>query len=53
MKFAVFSHCTIDSIQLGDSITDRPGGPACYCSLTAKKLKFDTQWYTKFGKWFS
>ena len=52
MKIAVFSHSTIDSIKLGDSITDRPGGPACYCSITAKKLKFDTQLYTKFGNDF-
>ena len=52
MKIAVFSHCTIDSIVIGNSTNDVPGGPACYCSLTAKNQKFDTQLYTKFGNDF-
>jgi sugar/nucleoside kinase (ribokinase family) len=49
MNIAVFSHCTIDSIELGNSTNSRPGGPACYCSLTIKNLKFDCKLYTKFG----
>ena len=52
MKIAVFSHCTIDSIELRNSTNDVPGGPACYCSHTVKNLKFDTQLYTKFGNDF-
>ncbi len=52
MKIAVFSHCTIDSIELGNSTDDHPGGPACYCSITAKNLKFDSEVYTKFGNDF-
>ncbi len=52
MKIAVFSHCTIDTIGLGSTCNDVPGGPACYCALTAKNLKFDTQLYTKFGNDF-
>ncbi len=52
MKIAVFAHCTIDSIVLGNSKNDRPGGPACYCCITAKNLKFDSVLYTKFGNDF-
>ena len=52
MKISVFSHCTIDSIQLGDNSSDNPGGPACYSSLTIKNLKFDCNLFTKFGKDF-
>ena len=52
MKIAIFSHCTIDSIELGSSSNDLPGGPACYCGFTAKNLKFDCQLYTKFGNDF-
>lgn len=52
MKISVFSHCTIDSIQLGSNSSDTPGGPACYSSLTAKNLKFDCELFTKFGSDF-
>ena len=52
MNIAIFSHCTIDSIALGNSIVEHPGGPACYCSITAKNLKFDCKLYTKFGNDF-
>ena len=41
MKLDVLSHCTIDTIQVNDSKYVVPGGPACYCSLTARILK----WY--------
>lgn len=49
MKFAVFSHCTIDTIELNGSSNEQIGGAACYCGLTAKNLKFDSKLYTKFG----
>jgi sugar/nucleoside kinase (ribokinase family) len=52
MKLAVFSHCVIDTIQINDSSSQQIGGPACYCSMTAKNLKFDVGLYTKFGKDF-
>lgn len=52
MKLAVFSHCVIDTIQINDSSYQQIGGPACYCSMTAKNLKFDVDLYTKFGKDF-
>ena len=52
MKLDVFSHCTIDTIQINDSKYVAPGGPACYCSLTARILKFDVRLHTKFGSDF-
>ena len=52
MRIAVFSHCVIDTIQIGNISNEQVGGPACYCSLTAKNLKFDTTLYTKFGNDF-
>ena len=44
MKLDIFSHCTIDTIQINDSKYVVPGGPACYCSLTARILKFDVDY---------
>jgi len=52
MRIAVFSHCVIDTIQLGNISNEQVGGPACYCSITAKNLKIDTTLYTKFGNDF-
>ncbi len=52
MRLAVFSHCVIDTIQIGNITNEQVGGPACYCSITAKNLKFDTTLYTKFGNDF-
>jgi len=52
MKLDVFSHCAIDTIQINDSKYVVPGGPACYCSLTARILKFDVRLHTKFGSDF-
>jgi sugar/nucleoside kinase (ribokinase family) len=52
MRLAIFSHCAIDTIQIGNISNEQVGGPACYCSLTAKNLKFDTTLYTKFGNDF-
>ena len=53
MKIGVFSHCTIDTIVIGESVYEQIGGAACYCSLTARVFKFDVELYTKFGKDFS
>jgi len=53
MKLDIFSHCTIDTIGIDDSKYVVPGGPACYCSLTARILKFDVKLHTKFGSDFS
>lgn len=53
MRLAVFSHCVIDTIQIGNISNEQVGGPACYCSIAAKNLKFDTTLYTKFGNDFS
>ena len=52
MKLDIFSHCTIDTIQINDSKYVVSGGPACYCSLTARILKFDVVLHTKFGSDF-
>jgi len=52
MKLDVISHCTIDTIEINDSKYVVPGGPGCYCSLTARSLKFDVKLHTKFGSDF-
>ena len=52
MKIGVYSHCTIDSIVSGDSTYETAGGPACYCSLTARNQRFDVNLVTKYGKDF-
>ena len=52
MKLGIFSHCVIDTIKINDSSFQQVGGPACYCGITAKNLKFDVDLYTKFGKDF-
>ena len=41
MKIGIYSHATIDNIVYGDVVYDVPGGPACYCSLTAKYQKHE------------
>ena len=53
MKLDVISHCTIDTIEINDSKNVVPGGPGCYCSLTARSLKFDVKLHTKFGSDFT
>ena len=52
MNVGVYSHCTIDNIVYGDSTYETAGGPACYCSLTARNLKFDVNLITKYGSDF-
>ncbi len=49
MKLAVFSHCAIDTISIGEQKYEQIGGAACYCGITAKQFKFDVDLYTKFG----
>mgnify|MGYP003333095596 FL=1 len=49
MNLAVYSHCTIDEIYIDGNLYERPGGPACYCGVTAKKMGFDVVLHTKFG----
>ena len=53
MKLDVISHCTIDTIEINNSKYVVPGGPGCYCSLTARSLKFDVKLHTKFGSDFT
>ncbi|HUT05362.1 MAG TPA: PfkB family carbohydrate kinase [Nitrosopumilaceae archaeon] len=52
MKIALFSHCAIDTITIGDSNYEQIGGPACYGGITAKQFKFDVELVTKFGSDF-
>ena len=52
MKVGIFSHCTIDTIVYENEQYAAPGGPASYCSLTARKQKHDVNLYTKFGSNF-
>jgi sugar/nucleoside kinase (ribokinase family) len=52
MKIAIFSHCAIDTISIGDSKYEQIGGAACYGGITAKRFKFDVSLVTKFGSDF-
>ena len=52
MKVALFSHCAIDTITIGDSKYEQIGGAACYGGITAKKFNFDVELVTKFGSDF-
>jgi len=49
MKLAIFSHCTIDEISRNDQVVEAIGGPASYCGITAKNMKFDVDLHTKIG----
>ncbi len=52
MKICVFSHCTIDEISKDGKTLETAGGPACYSSLTARKMGHDVELKTKFGSDF-
>ena len=52
MKLAVFAHCAVDTISIGENNYEQIGGSACYCGLTAREFKFDVDLYTKFGNDF-
>jgi sugar/nucleoside kinase (ribokinase family) len=49
MKVGIFSHCTVDTIVYENEKYETAGGPASYCSFTARKQKHDVNLYTKFG----
>ena len=49
MKVGIFSHCTMDTIVYENEQYEAPGGPASYCSISARKQKHDVNLYTKFG----
>ena len=49
MNIGIYAHCTIDTIIFGDTTYEAAGGPACYCSLTARNQKFDVNLCTKYG----
>jgi len=49
MKLALFSHCAIDTITIGDKNYEQIGGAACYGGITARQFKFDVELVTKFG----
>jgi sugar/nucleoside kinase (ribokinase family) len=49
MKLAILSHCTIDEISRNGQVVETLGGPAAYCGITAKKMKFDVELQTRFG----
>ncbi|VVC06343.1 Sulfofructose kinase [uncultured archaeon] len=49
MKLAIFSHCTIDEISRNNMVVETAGGPASYCGITAKNMKFNTELHTKVG----
>ncbi len=53
MKVAIFSHCTIDEITQNGTTVETAGGPACYCGLTAKNMKFEIDLHTKAGADFT
>ncbi|MGQ0638247.1 MAG: PfkB family carbohydrate kinase [Nitrososphaerota archaeon] len=53
MKIGIFSHCTIDEIVRDGTTIETTGGPACYCGLTARNLKFDVELHTKIGTDFA
>lgn len=52
MKLAIFSHCTIDEIVHNNVLVETPGGPACYCGITAHNMKFEIDLHTKAGSDF-
>ncbi len=49
MKIGIFSHCTVDTIVYQNEQYEAAGGPASYCSFTARRQKHDVNLYTKFG----
>lgn len=49
MKLAIFSHCTIDEISRNNLLVETAGGPASYCGITAKNMKFNVDLHTKVG----
>ena len=52
MKLAVFAHCAIDTIHIGDSRYEQIGGSGCYCSMMARQFNLKVDLVTKFGSNF-
>ena len=48
MKVGIFAHCTMDTIIYENEQYEAAGGPASYCSFTARKQKHNVNLYTKF-----
>jgi sugar/nucleoside kinase (ribokinase family) len=54
MKIAVASHVAVDTIQdMQGRIAESLGGPACYCSITARRFNIKVKLATKVGMDFS
>ncbi|HJU14010.1 MAG TPA: PfkB family carbohydrate kinase [Candidatus Nitrosotalea sp.] len=49
MKLAILSHITIDEISRDGQVVETPGGPAAYCGITARTMKFETDIRTRIG----
>ncbi|MDE1762681.1 MAG: ribokinase [Thaumarchaeota archaeon] len=49
MKLTILSHCTVDEILRDGQVVETPGGPAAYCGITAKNMKFDVDLQTRVG----
>ncbi|MDE1765385.1 MAG: ribokinase [Thaumarchaeota archaeon] len=49
MKITIMSHCTVDEISRDGQVVETPGGPAAYCGITAKNMKFDVDLQTRIG----
>jgi len=49
LKITILSHCTIDEISRDGQVVETPGGPAGYCGITAKNMKFDVELRTMVG----
>jgi len=43
----------MDEISRDGALVETAGGPACYCGLTARNLKFDVEFHTKIGPDFT
>lgn len=49
MKLAILSHLTIDEISRDGQVVETPGGPAAYCGITARNMKFEIDLRTRVG----
>ncbi len=43
----------MDAISRNGIVIETAGGPACYCGLTARNLRFDVEFHTKIGQDFA
>ncbi|RNJ75728.1 MAG: ribokinase [Nitrosopumilus sp. D6] len=49
MRAAIYSHCTVDTISIGDSRYEQIGGSGCYCGIMARQFNFDVSLATRIG----